>query len=259
MDRLNLFNFYKDKEQNHEDVLTRNFLVLLKNIPVLQIGFFEMIREKTTNCIFPSIARGELNVIEVHTQTTNGDSFFNQDCEANVLSILISDDEFRTDHCVKPSERAARYDGVIRCDPSWLFIVENKPSASNVWENQLDPSKEDVEGKNLIKDPCCLSWRDVIKLMNCILKNESVSGLERVFIEDFLEYVNDSFCWLNPYNKLSLCSGDKNLIDKRCEAILSECFHKEINFHKGWKKYVDTASEDGIVKQVALDLESENN
>ena len=46
MEKLNFFNPFKDKDITHEDVLTRNFLLLLKNIPAVQIAFFELIKQK---------------------------------------------------------------------------------------------------------------------------------------------------------------------------------------------------------------------
>ena len=45
MDHLNLFAPFESKDDSHEDVLTRNFLILVKNIPLVQVGFFELIRE----------------------------------------------------------------------------------------------------------------------------------------------------------------------------------------------------------------------
>ena len=60
MDHLNLFNAYKNKSNNHEDELTRSFLILLKNIPLLQVMFFEMVRKEMSQYNIDSISSGDV-------------------------------------------------------------------------------------------------------------------------------------------------------------------------------------------------------
>ena len=72
MERLNFFNPFKDKDITHEDVLTRNFLLLLKNIPAVQIAFFELIKQKLPTIGLESISMGQLSVSEIYTQVTSG-------------------------------------------------------------------------------------------------------------------------------------------------------------------------------------------
>ncbi len=259
MDRLNLFNPFADKDITHEDVLTRNFLLLLKNVHAVQVAFFELIRGKMTNTInMESIALGQLSVANVYTQVKSGNRLANiQDHQ--ILSIVISDDEYQGEHIVQESSRNARYDGVIICEPSWMFIVENKPSAGNIWENQLDPNQDDANGNYLIKDPCRLSWRQVIEALNSVLEHNIENTAENSLVEDFLEYINENYPGLNPYRLFGLCRGNKLLIDKRCGEILKECFPgNELMYHKGWKYYIGTKADDKAVKQVALDYYDNN-
>ncbi len=256
MDRLNIFNPYTRKNLWHEDVLTRNFLILVNNVPSVQIAFFEMIRGKLKTMELESIAQGKLSVSEVRTQVNSG-NYLRDKREHNIVSVIISDDEFEKEHEVRESSRDGRYDGVIICDPSWIFIIENKPSATNIWEEQTNIPEEDVEGNNLVQELCRLSWREVIELLRLIIQNDIASKLEKIIIDDFLEYVNDNYDWLNPYNEFGLCKENKWLLDKRCDDILKKCFKdKEINRHPGWKNYVDTSSEDAAVHQLALDYDS---
>lgn len=251
MDRLNIFNPYRNKEDEHEDVLTRNFLVLLKNIPAVQIAFFEMIKEKVGDDI-EKMSFGKLSVNEVYTQVSSGGRLKNIQ-DNNILSVYISDDELETKHKVEKSKRKARYDGVIMCEPSWVFIIENKPYVGNAWENQLDPNVDDANGNNIIAKPCCLSWREIIDVLSSIVNNNLSSFLEKTIIDDFLTYIDESYKWLNPYNKLGLCKRNKWLIDKRCANILKECLEREIKYHRGWKYCVDISDEDSIVREIALD------
>ena len=255
MDRLNFFNPFKDKEITHEDVLTRNFLILLKNIPAVQIAFLELIKSKTKISDFESIAMGQLSVSEIYTQVTSGNLLTGIQ-DHKILSIIISDDSYLNSHTVQESDRNARYDGVMICDPSWVFIIENKPYVGNVWEGQLDPNKEDANGNYIIQEPCCLSWRDIIIILTSLLEHNISSIIEKTIVDDFLEYINETYSWLNPYSRLGLCKGNKLLIDKRCGDILKECFpQKELKYHKGWKHYIDTSEEDSVVRQIALDYD----
>lgn len=255
MERLNFFNPFKDKEITHEDVLTRNFLLLLKNIPAVQIAFFELIKNKLPTIGLESIAMGQLSVSEIYTQVTSG-NFLSGIQDHKILSIIISNDTYSSNHIVKESERNARYDGVVLCDPSWVLIIENKPYVGNVWEGQLDPNKDDANDNQLLPDPCCLSWREIIVVLNSVLEHNLSSVIEKTIVDDFLEYIDETYSWLNPYSRLGLCKGNKLLIDKRCGEVLKECFpQKDLKYHKGWKHYVDTSAEDYVVKQIALDFD----
>lgn len=255
MERLNFFNPFKDKDITHEDVLTRNFLLLLKNIPAVQIAFFELIKQKLPTIGLESISMGQLSVSEIYTQVTSGNLLTGiQDYK--ILSIIISDDSYSNNHIVQESERNARYDGVVICDPSWLFIIENKPYVGNVWEGQLDPNKDDAKGNQLLPVPCCLSWREIIIVLTSVLEHNLSTLIEKTIVDDFLEYINETYSWLNPYSRLGLCKGNKLLLDKRCGEVLKECFpQKELKYHKGWKYYIDTSAEDSVVKQIALDYD----
>ena len=120
MDHLNIFNSYKNKSNNHEDELTRSFLILLKSIPIVQMLFFEMIRNEMLDLKIESIATGDLAVEEVFTQLSNSNNLFNSDIldGRTLVSIIISDDKFETEEKVTNDDRNAVYDGVVICHPS---------------------------------------------------------------------------------------------------------------------------------------------
>lgn len=252
MERLNIFNPY-EKDMSHEDVLSRNFLILVKNIPSVQMAFLELIRNKMPQIGLESIALGQLSVTESYTQVVSGNLLAGIQ-EHRILSIIISDDKYDHSHVVKESTRKARYDGEIICEPGWVFIIENKPFVGNIWEGQLDPNEEDKKGNKLIQQYCSLSWREIIEILNSIIERDMISYLEKNIINDFLEYINEAYPWLNPYSRLGFCKGIKWLINRRCGDIIKACFEgKELKYHRGWKYYIDTSAEDSIVKQVALD------
>lgn len=257
MNHLNLFNAYKNKSNNHEDELTRSFLILLKNIPVVQMLFFEMIRNEMLGIGIQSIATGELAVEEVHTQLSNTNNLFSSEMldGRTLVSIIISDDKYETTQKVVNDDRQARYDGVITCEPSWIFIIENKPSKENVWSGQLNPNIMEEKDINIVEKPCCLSWRDIITVLNTQVQNRMLNGFELQAVEDFIQYVDNEYPWINPYTSFAVCKGIKYLLDKRCNYIMGNCeingLKQDVKSHRGWKHYIDSGVT--TIKQIALD------
>lgn len=257
IDHLNIFNSYKNKSNNHEDELTRSFLVILKNIPIVQVMFFEMIRREMAEFNIDSIANGDLGVEEVYTQLSSSNKIFKSNLleGRTLLSIIISDDKLKSLAKVQNDNRQARYDGVILCNPSWLFIIENKPSKDNIWLRQLNPSIPDDIDVSIIDKPCCLSWRKIIKGLNSIIQNKMVWGLERTMIEDFIEYVDNEYSWINPYTTFGVCKDDLYLLNRRCISVMACCDIKgvstEVKYHRGWKYYVESGK--NTIKKIALD------
>jgi len=260
MNHLNLFNTFESRDPHHEDVLTRNFLILLKNIPLVQVGFFELIRDTMSSkgVEIESSARGILKLSEIYTQVDNKDSMFKNMTDVNMLSIIISDDAFKTEHSVSASNRQARYDGVVICEPSWVFIIENKPSVHNIWAEQMNPNINNAQKVNLIAEPCALSWRDIISLLNELLSSDSLVLFEHTAISEFIEYVDENYSWLNPYYKFELCKSDSYLLNRRCCAIMETYKDNvEVKYHKSWKHYIDIGSD--FVHEIALDSHVETN
>lgn len=255
MNHLNLFAPFESRDDHHEDVLTRNFLILVKNIPLVQVGFFELIRETLRpQEEIESIAQGQLKLSEIYTQVDSNSETMKSLSDVRMLSIIISDEQFQTTHSVKSSDRHARYDGVILCEPSWVFIIENKPSVNNIWEGQLDPNTSKMQDITLINTPCALSWRDIISLLNDLRSGNTLTPIEDTMIAEFLEYINKEYAWLNPYNRFDLCGTNKYLLDRRCCEIMDAYSETvEVKYHKGWKHYIDIGNE--CIQQFALDSE----
>ena len=258
MNHLNLFKLFESKDPHHEDVLTRNFLILLKNIPLVQVGFFELIRDTVSSkgIQIESSAQGVLKLSEIYTQVDSNDNMFKNMSDINMLSIIISDDAFKTNHSVSSSDRHARYDGVVICEPSWIFIIENKPSVDNIWTEQLNPNISKTQGVNLIQEPCTLSWRDVLSLLNELLSGNLLVPFEYTAISEFIEYIDENYSWLNPYHKFELCKSNNYLLNRRCCSIM-ESYNEEVQvkYHKGWKYYIDVGNT--FVKNIALDSSME--
>lgn len=251
MDHLNYFFPYERKDAHHEDQLTRAFLVILKMVPFIQHMFIEMIREKmfeknvNPENIVPSLVNTEHRIERIETQVKK----ISQD-SGKLISILISDDEFITDHKVHNSERDAVYDGVIYYKPDFIFIIENKPNKNQVRVEQLNPSLPADTQIVIEETPICLSWRSIIERINRLLEKDLVTGAEAVLLSDFLRFIDKNFEFLNPYTTLSVCKDNEYLLKQRCISIMAELNLGPIDYHKSWKNYI--LVDYGPVKQIAV-------
>ena len=260
MDHLNLFLPFENKDAGHEDVLTRNFLFMVKTVPAVRRMFSSLIISKTKHLnafVFGSIPE-TFEIKEAYTQVDYRNQLFDQICDSIVLSTLISDDTLDTQHQVCTSDRHARYDGVLVCEPNLLIVTENKPFVGNVWDEQLDLNfSGDGHVKELIRRPCCLSWRDIVSGLNTLLVQSSLTETEKILLDDFLMYIDEKFVGLNPFDRLDLCKNTSSLIDKRCCSVLKEIGTGAIKYHRGWGYYM--SCDNPMIKMIALRYEQEGN
>lgn len=240
MNHLNVFNPYRNKSNYHEDELTRAFLILLKKIPMIQGMFIDLIRnemiEKKCNDIIPSLFQKEAYIYSVNTQISNSNEIFKQAIGRRVVSIVISDDRLIQDTEIKNSSRKARYDCVILYEPSWIFVIENKPSVKSIWLEQLNPNVD--ESIEIEENIITLSWREIIEKLNSLVENKLLMGLEEDYIIDFIEYIDYEFPKLNPYTTLAMCKDNEYLITKRCISIMEGINLGKVEKHRGWKYFI---------------------
>lgn len=255
---MNLFLPFENKEASHEDVLTRNFLFMLKALPVARKMFTSIILSKTKERGVSDFGMlpDKFEIKEAYTQIDSSNNMFNRVENSVVLSSLISDDVFDPECRVEYSDRHARYDGVLVCEPNLWIIIENKPAVGNVWEGQLNLNLQgNGKKENLIRKPCCLSWRDIVSGFNGLIAQGGLTELERMLVDDFLMYINEKYIWLNPFDRLDLCKDDPSLINKRCCSVLNEIGAGEIKYHRGWGYYL--SCDNPMIKMIALRCEPE--
>ncbi len=113
----------------------------------------------------------------------------------------------------------------------------------------MDPNIKKMQDVEIIEIPCTLSWREIINSLNNLNNSDVFSPLEHSLVNDFTEYVDQNYGWLNPYNKFHLCKSNKYLLDHKCIQIMQE-YDKNVWYHKGWKHYV---SGNYIIPEIALD------
>lgn len=243
MNRINYFLPYDKNSEKHEDHLSRAFLALLRLSPTAMTAFHGMVKEalpfEFRGQILPmwTLVADEISVVTQVSYLPEGEVY---------VSVLITDEPgLDVDNIsVKPVDRKARYDGVIRLGKT-VFFIENKPFHKNVWKEQLCPSRKDLPGDDtgshgLISKPAVLEWKEIINMLHCIAELPISSYHEKVLIGDFLQYVNQSYNWLNPYDSFKKCNDDAYLIKKRIQKILSEVATNpdSIDYHMGWADYI---------------------
>ena len=203
--------------------------------------FYELI-SKSVNGL-PSISEIQLDDLRFDTQKTDIYNYL----ASKVLSVLLTDERFVPENEVVDSDRCARYDGIIRFSDELLVLIENKPKSSDVWEGQLSPNLKNQENEiELIPKPAVVEWKQIIKTLNSLILLDSIGGGEKTIIDDFLDYVNRHFSFLNPYDNLALCKTDFYLIRQRLKSILEEISKSgEVIYQPKWKTfYLETGLEE---------------
>ena len=245
MNRLNYFNPYDSKAGSHEDQLTRAYLVLLKHSSHALFTFIDYARsnQKTSGDEKP-ISLIDLLDQDWDFETQKGNPVIDTNY---LLSVLITDEQLKTaDSNVKPSERNARYDGVITFGKSLTIIIENKPRSSNVWFGQLNPSRQNLADDTAVyRQPIVLEWKEIIKQLNHLLHLPTISGYEKIMIEDFLSFVDDGFPFLNPFDSLHQCKRNPELLDRRINNLLKSLLQDErdesrIGYHRVGGYFIQT-------------------
>jgi hypothetical protein len=254
MSRLNYFEPFQSKTAWHEDQLTRAYLVVLRYSPTSLLMFYELISKSVSG--LPSISEIKLDDLRFDTQKTDIDNYL----ASKVLSVLLTDEKFVPENEVVGSDRRARYDGIIRFSDELLVLIENKPKSSDVWEGQLSPNLKNQENEiELLPKPAVVEWKQIIKTLNSLISLHSIGGGEKTIIDDFLDYVNRNFSFLNPYDKLALCKTDFYLIQQRLKSILEEIPKSgEVIYQPKWKKfYLETGLEE--IRMVIFEVKPSEN
>jgi hypothetical protein len=123
------------------------------------------------------------------------------------------------------------------------MVIENKPRSGNVWFGQLNPSRQNLADDTIVySNPIFLEWKEIIKQLNHLLTVPTISGYEKIMIEDFLSYIDECFPFLNPYDSFHQCKGNTELINRRINNLLKSISSDEskVNYHKNGSSYIQT-------------------
>jgi hypothetical protein len=253
MDRLNYFNPYASKSESHEDRLTRAFLILLKYSPTCLNFFYNYILKSTTHRDeLPDASSLLQEDIQFGTQV--GSAQFET---SRLLSILITNESYQPKIKIEGNERDAVHDGLITIGDDLSLIIETKPNTNDVWEAQLCPSKKDLsEEVEVLPTPVVLTWHEIISWLHQFTHSERHHYAEKQLASDFLDLVQRSFSYLNPYDRLDLCGDNEGLIKKRNQYLLKSIVNEKemVKYHNGWGYYIELPSSYKSIRKVSLIL-----
>ncbi|MBS1495093.1 MAG: hypothetical protein JST55_16425 [Bacteroidetes bacterium] len=259
MERLNYFCPYQSKSAKHEDQLTRAFMVLMKysfHVSSLFYNYCNVEFKRSAKATeLPSLS--QLINYDWVFDTQKSDPIIDSEL---LVSVLITDKEFEksNENIVADPERSARYDGIIKFGKVLTMIIEVKPQSENVWFKQLNPSRKNLSEETKVQEiPVILQWKEIIKQLNAILELPTLNSQERFLIDDFLEFVDDFFPTLNPYDKFELCKSNKVLLLRRIENILKEIVKQDtvIDYHRGWGNIIKVGEQFKDFNQIGLILQ----
>lgn len=250
MQTLNIFAKSETKSNQHEDVLTRAYLMLLKYSPYSKVQFFEYLRKSMDGLGIGSTDQPESflsginEVLEIKTQvSTQTLHQFSGRC----VSILITDEKIDTG-TLGASERQGILDGLLITADGYILCLENKPASRNVWLDQLNFALP--EGLEIETRPIVLLWSEIFKSLANIVRNGLAADIEQELIQDFLSYIGEHFSYLNSFENFALCQNSMYLLDKRCASILEELDLGEVSWHKGW--HYSVKIDNPAIKEISI-------
>lgn len=257
MDRLNFFNPFIHKDLKHEDRLTRAFLILLRYEPLAQSLFLELIHRNLLKHGLEVPTLGEINhtlAAETQVQKLPPHAF-------NLVSVLITDESVDERYSVEWVNRDPKYDGVMDYG-DWLYIIENKLSHTNVWQQQLSPGLSSVEGTediNLIPVAACVSWEDVFQGLYNLEQTDAIGGAGKKLLADFLELVDLHFTRLVPYPKFNRCGNVIAKLERRVRLLKNALSERtNIPIVKRAGRYPILQRQGSIAEEVAVWVEKES-
>lgn len=255
MGNLNYFFPYDKGTENHEDHLTRAFLVLLKYSSSAFQHFYSYVHYKL-------LEQGIDELKPIHMIQLQEKDFGSQKGSLPVantyLSVLITNESINIEQDIIPVERNAIYDGIICLEEELVIFFETKPNKNNVWTGQLCPSQKDIPDEaTLINRLVVLEWKEIINFLHRISENNSTLPHEKLLITDFFDLINRNFDYLNPYNDFSKCHS-VHLAGKRIEQVLCEIASNidKVKYHSGWGYYIELDFEE--IRKIAIILNDKN-
>jgi hypothetical protein len=251
MERLNYFNPYQSKSPWHEDQLTRAFLVVARLVPLALSVLLDLLREEQvcrgSQIKLPSSSELITSVVDIQTQRNSIPQ-----TTGRLISVVMTDESWTPRTDVADSDRGARYDGVLCFDPSWVIVIENKPSSHNNWEEQVHPNLPRPNEIDVDPVAIVLRWRDVVGRLTAVVAADVLSRAEKMILEDFLEFVDEQFPTLNPFDTFGHCKNSASLLQRRCKSILETVAPGRVNWQPIWETFYILLSQPAPTKMCGL-------
>ena len=255
-DRLNFFEPW-ERPANHENQLTRAFLVVLRYCPIVQQAWLSLVDAAAPQSLDPKLTLHSLPRPTFDTQRAQilrGEDRPKTNEPIKGISVLCSADASNdAPSVVEESDRGQVLDGIIRYGDDIVVVLESK----------LHESVDDHQARNinLYGQPIHfdgpvrkISWRDVLASFSDLADEKRclISGAEREILNDFLSFVDTKFPHLGPFNTLARCVAEPSRVWRRLHAILSEVLRTDGTALPGTHNAVITAYLEYEDRQVKL-------
>jgi len=231
LERLNYFNPYSPSgEGAREDDLTRALLALVRLVPSVRLLFLDhLFRAHEETAVRMETDAGcswRLSAIAPQTfWSATQVEHLPDDVGEHLISVLLVNEDWRPTKPIEASTRRLRYDGVFHLPPRLTFFIENKLDVGDVWEEQLTPNLEAFptnERPKLDPVPAVLTWPDILARLDDLLTVHALSGPGYRLVQDFLEFTDEQFPNLTPFDSLRRCKNSSTALRRRCLALLRD-------------------------------------
>lgn len=248
-DPLNFFEPFEHAPANHENQLTRAFLVLLRLSPMVHEYWLSRLGD------VPRLA--QLPPADFDTQKRAIPLEADENEAVPLVSVFLAPNEMLSDGAVlTASERTQVLDAIVSYPGALVVVVENKVAEASAWQaanlNISGVAVKIAKGQK----PVLVRWPDLLADLNGILERGLVSGAEHAVLADFLTYIEDNLPDLGPYRTLALCAGEPNRVARRLRSILSEASGSEARIDK-WGARCDLKASAGIGSRAYLNANSD--
>lgn len=267
INHLNMFWFYSDGP-DHENNLTRGLLLILKSNPVLFRQFIHLIIRNYSSSDLVALLQSTafeifegVKEIKFHTQK-KGD--LSEDAGEINLPIIITEDKLTNIEPPRQVKQTKQPDGVICLKPNLGLTIEVKRHNKIDWNQiygHLQVFGEDISQHKAVN----ITWNQIIQLFNNVFsfhekvvdREGSISALQRIMVEDFIDYINVYHPQLMPYDSLSKCENNPVAYQKYLVNVLEKLEIGPIT--SGDRPYATFEDSElkKIVKRVYLEIDAE--
>jgi hypothetical protein len=248
-DRLNFFEPWERLPANHENQLTRAFLVVLRCCPIAQQAWLSLV---DSNLALHSLPRPTFDtqrgkILRGEDQPTTNEPI------KGISVLCLADAPSETPSVILDSDRGQVLDGIIRYGDELVVVLESKLDGP---ANERQARNINLHGQPVVFHGQIrrTSWRDVLAAFTDLAHEGRglISGAERMILTDFLAFVATNFPQLGPFNTLGRCEAEPSRVARRLQTILSEILGGDGATLPGTHTAVTTAYLDYENRQVRL-------
>ncbi|SHI71838.1 hypothetical protein SAMN02745751_00891 [Dethiosulfatibacter aminovorans DSM 17477] len=253
MNKLNFFSPCKSRIDNNEDELIRAFFITLKYVPSMQSVFFSLINEKTSKYIPDRLFPEDTCIEDFFYQVRPTDKLFDSHFEDKTVAhiVIVDDQSPKKDFVTNSLDK--QFNGIIFTKNNYGLIIENNPGEERIWLEKVKSVIPENRTMDVISNTIHLSWKSIVYKINDLVSSNMLEGLERVLVQDFLEFIESEYRFINPYTTFHSCENNIDQLNKRCVYALSKYKNSsEIQYQDDMRPFIYSGKK--TVEKLYLDV-----